>query len=303
MRYRVTIVLIPFLLTLLSCAEQRDGAVAGTVASPTAGVRVTAMQNGEAVSSAGVNMQDGRFRMTLAPGAYDVSVSIPSSPLPMMFPGILVEPGKTTPLPPIDLGQPSGHAVLAGRVVPSGNGTTITLFAEGGERSAIQTDKEGKYQFIGLSAGNYTLRVNATGYAQDNLELAITNDRVATQNIRMICADAIDGVDWATGKIRVTGVGLPPANAANVTISREMARRAALADAERKLVKAIAQIKVGPGQSLRSLWGEKSYRERIQGFIKGYRVVGEHELDGGKIEIELELPLTGQSGLSRYLTE
>jgi hypothetical protein len=40
-----------------------------------------------------------------------------------------------------------------------------------------------------------------------------------------------------------------------------------------------------------------------QGFVKGYTVVSEQELEGGKIEIILELPLTGGSGLSRSIAE
>jgi hypothetical protein len=47
----------------------------------------------------------------------------------------------------------------------------------------------------------------------------------------------------------------------------------------------------------------KNIALKIQGFIKGYTVVSERELEGGRIEVVLELSLTGPAGLSRYITE
>jgi hypothetical protein len=49
--------------------------------------------------------------------------------------------------------------------------------------------------------------------------------------------------------------------------------------------------------------GDKNYRERIQGFVQGYKIVREQELSNGSREIELELSLTGPSGLSTVIRE
>lgn len=46
---------------------------------------------------------------------------------------------------------------------------------------------------------------------------------------------------------------------------------------------------------------EKNFSKKIQGFIKVCRAAGQRESDGGKFEINFEIPLTGQNGLSRYL--
>ncbi|OGW34614.1 MAG: hypothetical protein A2010_17525 [Nitrospirae bacterium GWD2_57_9] len=116
---------------------------------------------------------------------------------------------------------------------------------------------------------------------------------------RVLRASAADDVDRAAGRIRVTGVGVPPQDAPNSTVRREMAERAALADAERKLVKAVAEIKIGPDQNAGSRMNKKNFSRKIQGYIKGYTVVGERELADGTVEIDLELPLNGQNGLSR----
>ncbi len=250
MHFRLLTVCIVSLFVPAACTSQ-DGTLVGAVAPPTGGVRVAAMQEGRPAAHLDINSPDGRFKMNLAPGAYNVSVSAPTSSFPIMFHGVLVEPRTFTELP----------------------------------------------------AGSYAIQVTAPGYAQDAIAVNVSQEETAAPDITLLYVSAIDGVDWVAGKIRVTGVGLPPAGAANATIRREMARRAALADAERKLVKAVAQIKTGPDQSLKSQYDEKSFTKRIQGFIRGYKVTGERELEDGTIEIDAELPLTGPGGLSRYLTE
>ena len=41
---------------------------------------------------------------------------------------------------------------------------------------------------------------------------------------------------------------------------------------------------------------------RIRGFLRGFKIVEEREVGNG-IEVVLELPLTGPSGLTRQLSE
>ena len=301
MHARLLGIFLIFLLLEAGCTKQ-DGMIAGKVAPPGAAVRVAVMQNGNTIAATTVD-PDGAFNIALAPGTYDINLSTPASPFPLVLQAIRVEPGKTTDLDRIELAQPKGNAALSGRIIPAGPETTVSLYGEGRERTVMHVDGEGRYQFTELTAGTYTLQVNAPAYAQDAVAIPVADEQAVTQNVRLLYASAADGVDWTAGKIRVTGIGLPPVNAATATVRREMARRAALVDGERKLVKTVAQIKVGPGQSLQSFWGEKNFTERIQGFIRGYKVVGEREADGGRIEIDLELPLTGQGGLSRHLFE
>ncbi len=305
MRSYQTIVFCAFLVAVatLACTSKQNGAIEGTVNPPNAGARITATQDGKAVSAVDVNSPDGKFSMALAPGRYDINVTVSSQPWPLNFPGVIVEEGKTTTMPTVDLAPSSGRSVLSGTIVPGGSGTRVALLYEGKERAAANTNTEGKYEFTGLPAGTYTVQASSPGYANDAAAMSLGDEQKAVQNIRLLYISTVDGVDWTAGKIHARGVGMPPKNPTNATSSREMAKRAALADAQRNLLKALEQIKVSPDQSLKSFMGVKNYTEKIQGFIQGYKIVREQELGGGAIEIELELPLTGPSGLSTAIRE
>ncbi len=302
LRTNLLITALSMQLFVFNCARQ-VGTVAGIVNPAVKGVRIAALQNGKIISSVEAGM-DGKFSMTLAQGTYDISVSAPASPFPMVFHAVDVQQGKNTYLSHIDLPLNSTvKGALSGRVSPALAGTTVALFVEGKEQASVNTDNEGEFIFRELLAGTYTLQARAPGYAPDTVAVTVSPERPTTHNLCLFYVSAIEGVDWAAGKIRASGIGLPPANAAGVTISREMARRAALADAERKLLKAVIEIKLGPVESLGSRMREKKFSRKIEGFIKGYKVARERELDAGRIETDLELPLTGVNGLTQYVVE
>jgi hypothetical protein len=114
---------------------------------------------------------------------------------------------------------------------------------------------------------------------------------------------AAEGVDWAAGKVRATGIGSPPQNTDNPANIRAMTQRAAVADAQRNLLRTVQQIKIEGGRTVGTIMQSRSGAERIQGYLEGYTIVSERELGDGRIEVILELPLTGPKGLSGYLAE
>ena len=195
--------------------------------------------------------------------------------------------------------QPSGTAGLSGVVYPAG--ATVSLVSETGQKATVTTARDGRYEFGALPEGKYVFQASAPGYASDALEVRISGERRAVQNVRLLYISRIDGIDWSKGIIRATGRGMYPADSPNRPAAREMAKRAALSDAERNLLWIVEQIKVGPDQDLAPLIA-RSYTVRIRGFLQGFRVVGERETGTG-VEVELELPLTGQSGLTRYISD
>ena len=288
------------LVVLSSCQTRNEGTVEGMVVPPLAGARVTVSQSGTTVSTVGTNDRDGKFRIALAPGKYDVSVRSASSPFPVTVAGVNVDPGKTSTLPPFEMSLPSGTAAISGTVSPRGPGTKMTLLYEGRERASVTVAPDGRYEFSALPAGNYTLTVSSPGYASDVTEFRILGDRRVVQNIRLLYVSPIDGVDWTRGVIHARGRGMYPANSSNRTAMHEMAKRAALSAAERNLLGIIEQIKLDSNHDLKSTMSSGTFTTRIEGYLRGFRIVDEHDVNDG-MEIELELPLTGPNGLTRFV--
>lgn len=190
-------------------------------------------------------------------------------------------------------------AELSGVVHPAS--ASIILVSESGQKTSTTAATDGRYEFATLADGKYSLRASAPGYASDALEVRISGGRNAELNMRLLYISRIDGIDWSKGIIRATGKGMYPADSPNRPAAREMAKRAALSDAERNLLWIIEQIKVGPNQDLISLVA-RNYIVRLKGYLQGFHVVGERETGSG-VEVELELPLTGQGGLTRYISD
>ena len=301
---RLSIILV-FIVVLSSPAvgAPREGAVEGTLVPSDATAQVSARQEGSVIATTRAGGQGGAFRLPLAAGTYSIVVSAPVSSFPIRLDGVAVRAGETTALPPILIMPGSGKAVLEGRVVPPRPDSEITLLSGGKERASARTDREGRYEFRELPAGTYEVRAAATGHAADVAPVVIPeNQRVRLTSVLLPVVET-DGVDWAVGKIRATGVGSPPKEAGNAAAARAMTQRAAIADAQRNLLRIVQQIKIDGTRSVGTLMQSGNGVERIEGYLRGYTVVSERELGDGRIEVILELPLTGPGGLSRYITE
>ncbi len=297
------IILLFALLVITSCVQRQEGALEGKVEPPGTAAEVIASQDGRTIASLDIDPGDGTFRLPLAPGTYDVRITAPSVPFPAAFPGTVIESGKTTVLPPVYLSSSGSSASLSGVVEPAGPGTTMTLLYEGKERASVTTGPEGTYAFTALPEGAYAVRASSPGYAEDRREFSLAAKETVVRNMRLLYVSSVEGVQWEKGVVRATGSGKAPAKTANATVRREMAKRAALADGQRNLLRAIEQIRLGPDRTLGAAMQEGVHRERIQGFIKGFRVTAERRLPDGGMELDLELPLTGAGGLAAALSD
>ena len=295
--------MIVLLVTMTACPATKEGSIEGVVIPPSAGIRIEMVQQGKTIVSMEVNAQDGKFKASLPAGTYDIKVTAPSSPYPLALPGNVVKPGETTILSPITLAPSTGSAAITGKIQGAAAGSRVAILSEGVERASVNASSKGKYEFERLPAGRYTLQVSSPGYATDSVAINVSDNQKTVQDIRLLYITAIEGIDWNNGKIRSRGIGLPPKQAPTPTVKREMTKRAALADAERNLIRTIELINVGPDQKIITALGEKTYTQKLQGYLQGYRIAAERDMDGGKIEVELELPLTGPGGLSSYLRQ
>lgn len=301
MRTPFSLILILLLVTLSAVAAPQEGAVEGTLDPQDACAQVSAVPAGAGAGTAAVDAKDGKFRLPLAAGTYTIVVSATTSSFPVRLENVVVRPGETTVLPTVLIVPGCGRAVLSGKVVPPLPDREVKLFAGNRERASARTDSQGRYRFTGLPAGEYEVRTSAPGHAQDLAPVTIPENQRVQQNMALLPVVAADGVDWANGKVRATGVGYPPQNGGSPAAARAMTQRAAIADGQRNLLKAVEQIKIDGQRSVKSLMATQNGTVRIQGYLKGYTVVSEQMKEDGRIEVILELPLTGPQGLSRFV--
>jgi hypothetical protein len=297
----VPLSLFIIVLLAMNCRTKQDGVLEGKIAPPQPGVVITVSESERQVASAEAAIQDGSFSIALPSGRYDVSVTSPSSPFPVRFAGLVVRPGEVTTLPPIALSTIKATASIRGTVKVAGGAARVTLLAGAKERASVNTGKEGTFEIEGLPAGVYTMRLESAGYAPEALMVNVAEQQNVELTVHLLYVTALAGVDWHNGMLKSRGIGLPPKQAPTPTVRREMAKRAALSDAERNLLRTVDMLHVGPGEKLTSLFGEEGFSRKLHGYLQGYRIAAERDLDGGKVEVELELPLTGPSGLTSYL--
>jgi hypothetical protein len=297
-----TIVVSTVLLLIFACTPRQVGKMKGTVTPSEPIALITIVQNGKTVASVQA-ASDGTFSVDVKAGVYTIMITSPASTLPVTISDIVIKAGETTLIPLVVVAAPTGNAMVTGRITPVCPGTKVKLLCEGKERAAAHIDADGKYEFRELPAGNYAVLTEAPGYAADTSPLNISANQKTEQNVQLLPITATAGIDWASGKIRATGHGLPPAQATSGTVRHEMTRRAALSDAQRNLLKIVENIRISSSLDIKTYMQDATHAERIQGFIRGYTVVSETDHDDGSIDVILELPLTGPAGLTRYITE
>jgi len=290
-------------LLLFACTSRQVGTLKGTVIPSEPGAQITLVKNGKTVIVVNTAAIDGTFSATVKTGIYTVMITSPASTLPVTITDVLIKAGETTLVPPVNMTAQAGRAVVTGRITPVCPGTKVKLMCEGKERAAAHIGADGKYEFSELPAGNYAIQAEAPGYAEDTSPLNISSDQKKEQNVLLLPITETAGVDWASGRIRAIGHGLPPAQATNSTVRREMTKRAALSDAQRNLLKIVENIRINSTTDIKIYIKDANHAERVQGYLRGYTVASETERDDGSIDIILELPLTGPAGLSRTITE
>lgn len=101
------------------------------------------------------------------------------------------------------------------------------------------------------------------------------------------------GVDWNNQNITVTGYGAAPANIAHMSRGRMMARRAAIVDAYRQLAEMVQGVNV-TGETTVENFAVSSdiVRTKVNAVVRGARVIGEKELNGG-YEVTMTVPMFG----------
>ena len=100
--------------------------------------------------------------------------------------------------------------------------------------------------------------------------------------------------DWTTGVVTAKGIGIPPKNPASALQSKEMARTAAWAVALRNLLEAVKGVHVDSTTTVNNfVTTNDEVRTRVEGMVKGAKLVKEQEMPDGSFETTVEMKLTG----------
>jgi hypothetical protein len=99
------------------------------------------------------------------------------------------------------------------------------------------------------------------------------------------------GVNWEGQVLRATGSGAPDLKAANPAQARLGAERAAKLDALRNLLEQARGIQLNAGRTVADEMSREEVRGRVEGAIRGYKVVAKRYFSDSGVEVDVEVPL------------
>jgi hypothetical protein len=100
-------------------------------------------------------------------------------------------------------------------------------------------------------------------------------------------------VDWTTQNIRATGIGAPNVNLP-LPQQRAGALRAARNDALRVLIETVKGINLNSETLVENaIVTSDQIRTKVEGAIRGFRIVDTRYMSSGDVEVDVEVPLTG----------
>ncbi len=101
-------------------------------------------------------------------------------------------------------------------------------------------------------------------------------------------------INWTTGEVYATGIGVPPAQAANAAQARAMAQRAAFVVAIRNLLETVKGVRVDSQTVVENFMVKSDViRTRVDGIVKGARIVKTNTMSDGSVEILVAMPMRG----------
>lgn len=108
-------------------------------------------------------------------------------------------------------------------------------------------------------------------------------------------ATAAPGIHWEGQVLRATGSGAPDLKAANPAQARLGAERAAKLDAFRNLLEQARGIQVSAGRTVGDEWARDEVKGRVEGALRGYKVVARRYFSDSGVELDVEVPLAAIS--------
>jgi len=101
-------------------------------------------------------------------------------------------------------------------------------------------------------------------------------------------------VDWSNKVVKATGKGAPNLRAANITVARLGAEKAAKLDAMRNLLETLKGVEVRSGESVGGIIESNSaVKAKVQGVLRNFRIVATRYFSDGGVEVDVEMKLDG----------
>ena len=99
------------------------------------------------------------------------------------------------------------------------------------------------------------------------------------------------GVNWAGQTIRATGAGAPDLSVKNPAQARLGAERAATLDAMRNLLAQVKGVQISADRKMDDAMKDDKIKARVEGLLRGYKIIGKRYFSDGGVEIDLEVPV------------
>lgn len=101
-------------------------------------------------------------------------------------------------------------------------------------------------------------------------------------------------INWTVGEVYATGIGAPPALAANMAQARAMAERAAFVVAIRNLLETVKGVQVDSETVIENFMTKSDViRTKVDGIVRGARVVKKQYMSDGSVEMLVSMPMKG----------
>lgn len=107
---------------------------------------------------------------------------------------------------------------------------------------------------------------------------------------------ASGSVNWTTGWVKATGVGVPPSNAGPA--AKAMAQRAAFSVAVRNLLEVVKGVRIDAATLVENyIVQSEVIKSQVTGFVKGAQIEKTNESPDGSVEVFVKAPLWGVNSL------
>jgi hypothetical protein len=101
-------------------------------------------------------------------------------------------------------------------------------------------------------------------------------------------------INWTSGEVFATGIGAPPAYRVNAAQARAMTERAAFVVAIRNLLEIVKGVRVDSSSVVENYMVKSDViRTRVDGIVRGARVVKTQYMSDGSVEVLVAMPMKG----------